>query len=233
MGELLNSLEKQLYTDLILLCVLIATILVSIKAKKRFKILRYFPVYTVSFLIAIIVNRLSVTNHAPNKLFPLSTYLDYYLTLLELAIFSHFYYQLIQNRTVKMLIILSNLLFILFYVYMGISDKNFYDKGITERTQSVVYTVEGVILLILCSIYFFELFKNLPVVNLKNEPVFWVSVGLLFFMACTLPYSLMENYIEKYDSDLSFTLYSLFYIFYTILFIMIIRAYLCKPGATT
>ena len=233
MKELINTFDYRLNIDLILFCALFATIIVSIKNIKKFKILRYIPVYSVSFILGLVVNRFSKDYPVPSKLLPLSTYLDYFITLLELIIFSHFYHQLIESRTVKRLIIVSNSLFVLFYIYMGVSDENFFYKGITEGTQSTVYTVEGIILLILCSYYFFELFKKLPVVNLKNEPVFWVSTGLFFFMTCTLPYSLIENYIEKHYPDFSFMLYSLYYLFYIILFIMIIRAYLCKPGMTS
>lgn len=224
------SFAQQFYSDIILQCAVLATIVVSIKHKKKFRILKYFPIYAASFLIGLIFNRLCTTNHVPNMLFPVSTYLDYFLTLLELMIFSHFYYQLVKSHSLKTFIILSNSLFVLFFILMGVSDKNFYSKGISESTQSIVYTVEGIILLILCLFYFYELFKKLAVVNLKNEPVFWVSTGLLFFVACTLPYSLLENYMDRYYPNFSFMLYSLFYLFYTILFIMIIRAYLCKAG---
>jgi len=233
MGDQINTYDKQFYTDLILFCALLVTIFVSRKNKNRFRILKYFPIYAISFLVGIVVNRLSTINHVPNRLFPFATYFDFFFTLLELLIFSHFYHQLIKNRIVKKLIVVTNLLFVFFFIYMGVGDKNFYDKGISESTQSIVYTVEAIILLLLCSFYFFELFKKLPVADLKNEPVFWVSTGLFFFLVCTLPYSLMENYIDKYYPNMSFTLYSLFYVFYILLFIMIIRAYLCKPEAMT
>jgi len=227
-----TSFEDQFYTDIILQCALFATIVVSIKHKNKFRILKNFPVYSGSFLVVMIINRLCTNNHIPNLLFPLSTFLDYFFTLLELIIFSNFYHQLIKNHTVKRLIIVSNLLFVLFFIFMGVRDKNFYHQGISEKTQSIVYTVEGIILLFLCSFYYFELFKRLHVINLKNEPVFWVSTGLFFFVTCTLPYSLLENYIDKYYPNYSFMLYSLFYLFYILLFIMIMRAYLCKLEMT-
>ena len=232
MDEPINVFEKQFHTDLILLCTLFLTIFVSVKNKKRVRILKYFPLYAVTFSIGLIFNRLCVNNHVRNRLFPFSTYLDYFLTLLELIIFSNFYYQLIKNQIVKRFIILSNLLFVLFFILMRVSDKNFFEKGISESTQSIVYTLEAIILLILCLCYFYELFRKLAIVNLKNDPAFWVSTGLLFFMACTLPYSLLENYMDRYYPNSSHMLYSLFYLFYIMLFIMVIRAYLCNGEST-
>ena len=118
--------------------------------------------------------------------------------------------------------------FIFFFILMAITDKDFY-VHITEATQATVYTVESLILLSLCSYYFIELFKRTPVISLKNEPVFWVSIGLFFFMSCTLPYSLLENTIRKnYPDSFLATMYSIFHVFYALLFLMIIRAYLCK-----
>src|ERR1700752_2063239 len=130
MEEHINTFDKQFYTDLILLCSLVATIIVSGKNNKKFRILKYFPVYAVSFFIGLVINRLSTINHIPNMLSPFATYLDFFLTLLELLIFSQFYHQLIKNSTVKRLIIWTNVLFVLFFIYMGVSDKNFYAKGI-------------------------------------------------------------------------------------------------------
>jgi hypothetical protein len=143
-------------------------------------------------------------------------------------ILSRFYYRLIKSRQVKKSIIIINVLFALFFMYMGITDERIY-HGLSISTHSTVYTTEGVILLLICSFYFFELFQKTPFVNLRNEPAFWISTGLLFFMACTLPYSFLVNYIAKYYPHLLFVSYSIFYVFYILLFATIIRAYLGKP----
>ena len=158
----------------------------------------------------------------------LADYIDYSFTLIEMVTFSIFFYQLITKIIVKKLIIISNIFFSLFFIYMLTIDPGFY-ASISETTQSRVYTAEGVILLMICLFYFIDFFKKPPNLNLNNEPVFWVSTGLLFFLTCTLPYSLLENYIRKKFPDLILTSYSIFYIFYILLFLMIIRAYLCKP----
>ena len=109
---------------------------------------------------------------------------------------------------------------------MAVLDNHF-PNGTSEITQSKVYTVEAVLLLLICLIYFFQVFRELPYIDIKNESIFWISAGLLFFVTCTLPHSILENYIFKNHSSFSFSLNAIFYIFYTLLFLMIIRAYCC------
>ena len=202
------------------------------KKRKKFHQLKYIPLYVLSLLLVLFFNSMYSTtyiNRYQAKLFAgLADFLDYSFTLLELIIFSHFYYNLIINPTIKKLILLLNLIFIPFFVYMLIKDEKFY-KTISEITQNLVYTTEGIILLLICLSYFIELFKRPPHLNLKNDPVFWVSTGLLFFLSCTLPFSILETQIRKNHSDLIYWMYPIFYIFYILLFLMIIRAYLCKP----
>lgn len=236
MEHLIRNWQNQFYLSTLQDVVLIIALFVSIKNRKKFTILRYLPFYTFCLLAA----SLSMAsyyfakdeNFYLNFFFGFPEYVDYFFTLIELTIFSHFYFQLIENIIVRKVIITLNLFFIIFFIYMAVTDKNFY-QFISETTQSKVYTVESIILLFVSSFYFIELFKKLPFITLKNQPVFWVSTGVFFFMVCTLPYSLLENYIRKNYPSALMTSYTIFHVFYTLLFLMIIRAYLCKPEKTT
>ena len=233
MQHIIRDWQNQFYTSALLIIVLIIVIRTSIKHRKKFILLRYFPIYAAALLLDFVFLDLYYfakdANYHRDFFAALSSYIDYFFTLLELIIFSHFYYQVINNRIIKKLIFIFNILFILFFIYMATKDNYFY-KDISEATQSIVYTVESIVLLFLCSFYFIELFKRLPLMDLKNEPAFWVSTGVFFFMACTLPYSLLENHIRKNYPNSVMTSYSIFHVFYILLFVIIIRAYLCRPG---
>ena len=210
---------------------LIIVLIISLKHSKKFVILKYFPLYArclmLVFLSMVLYYIALDADYDSDFFLGLTTYLDNCFTLLELIFFSHFYYQYVTSPVVRKLIISVNISFIFFFVLMAISDNAFYTH-ITEATKAIVYTFEGVVLLLLCSYYFINLFKNTPVIKLKNEPVFWAPIGLFFFMSCTLPYSLLENTIRKnYPDSFLATTYSIFHVFYALLFLMIIRAYLC------
>ncbi len=230
MQNLIEFWKDYYYIEPILDIVLCVTLIISLKKRKKFNNLYYIPLYILSLLLVCIFNALhslSYAYHLQGLFRGFADYLDYIFTLTELIIFSHFYYNLTNNTTIKKLIVPINLGVFTFFVSLFITDKEFY-KSISEKTQNVTYTTEGVILLLLCLSYFIELFKKPPILKLKNEPAFWVSTGLLFFLACTLPFSLLENYIREQHSNLLFWTYPIFYIFYILLFLMIIRAYLCK-----
>jgi len=230
MQNLITIWEKSYYTEPLLMLVLSIALIIAIQKRKKYKILNRMPVYMISLLMVFISGAASDVKYHSKLFLGLSEYLDYGFTFVEMVTFSLFYYQLIGNIIVKKLIILSNIFFCLFFIYMFFMDKGFY-HNLSQVIQSEVYTIEAIILLMICLFYFIEMFKKLPYLNLKNEPVFWISTGLLFFLACTLPYSLLEGHLRR-TFQRSYPLYSIFYIFYIILFLMIIRAYLCKPAKT-
>jgi hypothetical protein len=93
----------------------------------------------------------------------------------------------------------------------------------------ILFCIQAVSLLIICAYYFINTFKKVQIVNLLTEPSFWIVTGLTFFMLSTLPFSLISASLIKKDWNLFVYLFSIFYIFYTILFIMILKGYLCKP----
>jgi len=236
MQEIIEDWHSHFYTSVVQLIVLIIVLIISLILRKKFKQLKYFPVYAITLLLDYLFLYLSYVakdvEYHSDFFRGFSAYVDYLFTLFELIIFSHFYYYVINAIIVKKLILIVNILFAIFFIYMAVNDKYFYPT-ISEPTQSIVYTVESIILLFLCSVYFLETFKKIPVVDLKNEPAFWISTGVFFFMACTLPFSLLENHIHKNYPNSLLTSYTIFHVFYILLFLMIFRAYLCKPGKTT
>ena len=230
MQRLIQVWEKSFYTELLLILVLCLALMVSIRQRKKYEILKWLPIYIFTLLL-VYTSRAFFDRKQYPFLSKLGEYLDYAFTILEIVVFSIFYYQLIDSLIVKRLIIFLNIAFCLFSFYMFFTEQGFY-QTISQGIQSMVYTVEGIILLAMSLYYFKELFRKPPDLNLKNDPVFWISTGALFFFACTLPYSWVENFIGRNYFELYDAFYSIFYIFYILLFIMIIRAYLCKPGKT-
>lgn len=230
MKDLIRYWKVHYYTEPLLCIVLCITLLVSLKNKKKFSSLKYIPLYTITLLLVALCAIYNINRTVIFLFF--AHHLDYFFTLLELLIFSHFYYHLINNHPIKKAIILTNLASFILYIYLLLEDKDFH-VSISEKTQNIAYTVEGVILLLICLTYLTNIFKKPSYLNLKNDPVFWISTGLFFFLTCTLPFSILENYIDKNYLNSTAWLYSIFYIFYTLLFLMIIRAYLCKPETKT
>ena len=231
MKEIYQHWKDCFFTEAVLVGVLILTLIISLKNRKRHNTLRFFPIYTVCLLTVFISGYIVI--YSP-KLYSYSVttfnfinYIDYLFILIELSIFLHFFLSIVENRIIRRILIFLTVMFIPYYFIESYHDK-YFPRSISETTQSRVYTIESLILLLPCFAYFYELFKKPPVLNLKKEPAFWIVTGWSFFATCTLPYSLLENYLRKSHSSLMTELYSVFYIFYILLFIMIIKAYSCK-----
>ena len=64
------------------------------------------------------------------------------------------------------------------------------------------------------------------------EPSFWICSGVFIFMISILPYSLFSEYLCRYKHSVFRELLFILYIFYSVLLIMIIKAFLCKPAET-
>jgi len=226
MRTLLDYWNEQYYTQPLLLCVLFITLVISIRKRKKFPSLNYIPLYVISLLLPISGGPIfDLDLLSPNIKF--YHYLDYFFTLIELWVFSVFYHRTLKSKFVKKLIIQVNVWFVPLYIYYLVTDRLFY-HAISEETQSTVYTIEAFLIAVPCFNYFIELFKFPPTKSLRNDPAFWISTGILFFIVCTLPFSIIENHLAEIDLKATRRLYSLFFIFYVVLFCMIIRAYLCK-----
>lgn len=220
------------YTEPLLLVVLILALCISLKVRKGHRGLVLIPLY-ISFFIVEIVSDYAAAFLYYNKVFNVKKfnfvcYLDYILTLIELLTFIVFFHTEIGNKKSKKIILYTTFLYCLYFLVELFFDSEF-PTSVSDNTQSRVYTIEAIVLMGSCCFYFFELFKNFPFKNIKKEPSFWIATGLLFFLACTLPYSLIENYLRKNYYDLMLNFYSIFYIFYILLFCMIIKSYLCQP----
>jgi len=87
---------------------------------------------------------------------------------------------------------------------------------------------ESFFLVLPCLIYFYELFLTRNLRPLTGQPAFWVITGILFLNACEIPL-LVASKLLKESTHYFNEAFSLNYILYSILFGLLIRAYLCPP----
>lgn len=226
-----NKVTLTFITEMLLMAVLIVSLIISIKRRKKNKVLRFFPFYLGYILFVFICGDLSyfIAFKYDQKSIALAitSYTDYCSTLIEMLIFLHFFYSIIQNETIKRTVpIVGVCFFVLFFLAVPL-DK-FFPNGITEWTQSRVYTIEAAILMGYSAYSLIEIIRNRATGIEGLGANFWISVGYFLFAAGTLPYSIIEPLLRKRYPFLSTELYSVFYIFYIILFYFIVRAYLVK-----
>ena len=228
---ILKNWKAVFYTEPILLITLIAALIITLKFRNGQKSLTLIPFYIGLFIIEIFSEWLAAFVHYHQifnpKEFDFVSYLDYLLTVIELLTFVIFFYSEIKNNRSKNVLLILTLLFCIYSLLELLLNPEF-PRSVSDNTQSRVYTLEAIILLLGCTFYFIQTFRALPFTNIKREPSFWIATGLLYFFSCTLPYSLIENYLRENHYQLMLKFYSIFYLFYILLFYMIIKAYLCQ-----
>jgi hypothetical protein len=230
---LLKYWKWNYYTDGLVL--LMAIIAITIIAKNKHKTITIFKYYFTAFIIlksfyfshALFIAKTSFHS----TMVSIDYYADYLFTLFEFYTFALFFKIILQSG--YDLKILKFIFWLFTIVGFTILMKDIIFYGYPQKINlHFLFIFQAVCLLVPCTLYYIHLFKDEPTLNLLNESSFWIVTGLSFFMVCTLPYSFFIDYLLKTDSLLYGHLFSIFHIFYLLLFTMIIRAHLCKPIIT-
>lgn len=90
------------------------------------------------------------------------------------------------------------------------------------------YSIANFGLLIFCLFYYFNIFNNIPDLNLLNDASFWIITGVFFAMSVHLPSFFFMSYLyDKIFMDSYRPLMSIPRICYGIMHLFFIKAYLC------
>jgi hypothetical protein len=165
-----------------------------------------------------------------NIQFKMTVYADFAFTIFESLLFLNFFKTVFVQPKILIAIALLQLLFLSLSIFLLISDVSLFHT-IQVNTLQNLYVYQSILLLIPCSLYFTKIFLRMPRIVLQETPAFWITSGLSLFIVCTLPLSLILNYLEQTDPWTYSMLYSIFNIFYCFLFVIITRAFFCSPSA--
>jgi hypothetical protein len=229
MDELLKYWKEHFYTEVVSYILAIVGFFISLRRNKLYPKLKplsfFFLAYflDVSFIYGIVA---TVSDpHLIDWGVGLADFID---TIIEFLVFVF----VIKNHTVSIRI--SKALKSLLFLFPGIAIVYFlYYIMKNDRPNQFflqnIFTIQASFLIVASVLYYVDVFKKEPKSNLISEPSFWVVTGLAFFMLSTLPFSILGLYLIKINYVLYSHLFSIFEVFYWILFLMIIKAYFCKP----
>ncbi len=152
---------------------------------------------------------------------------NYVVSLIELFVFLYYFHFIIQTKKLKFALGLIGLIIGMFFL-LRLFLLLLFTNSLTVTPLHNFYVIESLVLLFCCICYFVELFKSPPVLKLTDTFNFWVSSGLLFYLFGTFPITLITNYFFSTSTLLYENLFTIINIFYILMFLMIVRAYLCK-----
>jgi hypothetical protein len=230
MNEVTRFWSYTFYVPAISLFLSLAGLTISIFKWKEKKDLKLLPLFFLSYIIANTIILFQVFTKSVDR--PSSVRLthcsDFFDTIVEFLVFFLLIKGTISKKLQRLMLPLL-ILFIGLIVAIFFSSKKIFWE-IDQPFLQKIYTVEAVVLIICCVLYYIDLFTKKFIIILIKDSCFWVVTGLTFFMLCTLPFSIFGQYLVNADYYLYFQLFRIFEIFYCILFLMIIKGYLCKEA---
>lgn len=139
-------------------------------------------------------------------------------TIFEICAFSLLILQYIVGAGRRLAIKLNLVLFVMVEIFFSL-------RALPPITSLQISLVEPVALALPGVIYFYELFTIVNPKALKDRPSFWIVSGILYLSVVSVISMLTFEYIGRFGGDA----YALGNIFYSILFVLFMRAYKCNP----
>lgn len=233
--KVVTNFSGPYYSAILMFVVELTALIIAVFYVRKSKIGRAFILYIAfDFLLLIIDKILPGFTGISKKDF--NIFLNYTNTIIaavELFVYYYFFYNTLQNKKSKIIILIltSSYSFVIFiYLINGFI-------FLTDRFNYISYllgAIEFIFLLPFCLLYFRQLLNNISTIKLFNRPSFWIVCGIFFFSFISAPFYLLVDYFKYYAPapKSQQLLAALYYIPFTINFIFLIKAFLCKKALT-
>lgn len=76
--------------------------------------------------------------------------------------------------------------------------------------------------------YFYQLFYSSGRIDLRREPAFWISIGIVFFFTCAVSVIGVINYVSTLPRNIAILLQKIFLLINAFFYIFFIIAFLCN-----
>ena len=161
------------------------------RRKRNLKYVDYCGLFlVVTFVVDGIAAFIMLTSSLESNLF-----LYHILTPIQLSLILMIYYNVIKNPAYKRIVLWLIPLFVI--VSMSIS----FTISFTDTLNTYSSLMKYVIVIISTLLYFFELMLITPYSKIYLQPIFWISVGLLFHSSLNILLEGFSNYLGTYSES--------------------------------
>lgn len=175
-----------------------------------------FVYLLVQCVVALLSTWLVKVVHVRNNL-----YLFHVLTPMEYALLAGLYARELHSRALRSVVRISIPVFLA--VALGLSI--FIQQIDTNNSYACILESVLLILWVLC--FLREVLLQQPVMQLYRYPMFWVSVGILFYFTGALLTEGLLNYLLRQAMDLALAVYQLEYLFKYLLLLLLLLGLQC------
>lgn len=190
--------------------------------KKKFSALKLFYIYPLASLLQIAIaiflypfvkrQIYKQVSHAAINIFMVT----------EFLLIFNFFKHVLESKAAQFIISIIAVTYFIVISIEWFALQYFYNFPVD------LFAVQAICILVPAFYYFFDLFKRPTKPNLLKDFSFWVSLSIIFYFSCTLPLFLLKDFAYKKDGIITeANLYSINFICYGIMFLLITKAYLC------
>jgi hypothetical protein len=197
--------------------ILIISVLIGIITLKKSSplYLKQFPFFLLIILIIELIGQLNQKRG--------NNVLLYNLTSIgEFCFYSFYFTQTILGKKIKKEISL----FIYLFTFFSFSNLFFFQGYYSFNTYT--YSIGCISIVILSSLYYYQLFKSSDNIDLLHEPSFWITTGLIFYYISSITIFGMLNYISILPKVIRNNLQQITLLINAFFYSLFIIAFLCK-----
>jgi hypothetical protein len=194
-----------LVPDISLILVVIACVVGAVRFTRLEPALRYLAFLLFFELFMEVASRILADQHRQNLfMMPIDT-------LVEFGLLALMYQQVFKNSS------LSRWLPAVAGVFALASLLSYAEPATLVQFNTVQRFVESFLVLGLVLLYFYTLLRELAIARLEQEPMFWVSVGLLLYFSGNVFIFISSNYVIQHSRELSMKLWNIHALLYLVL----------------
>jgi hypothetical protein len=215
------------YSELILFVIELITIFSGV-LRFREKVVKLFLIYLCVDLAVLTFYIWKKINHQADKSDDEIIIFNTLIDVIELWVYSLFFLWVIDNATVKKLIVWFNIIFLTFLIFFLTTKFRFLSNRF-DYISDILDVLELLFLIPPCIVYYFQLLKIKSDIPLFKRPSFWIITGIFFYSLFEIPFLLIQKYIQEIDLSYKFLLAALFYYLPIIINnLFLLKGFLCK-----
>jgi hypothetical protein len=232
---LLNELDKSFYTMPLMIVLNMLFLIVALRKRPTEKVYTIFIIYGALFLVENIAgiclslfDKMLIKNSSFTT--TVSAYSVLCFVLIEFIVFYSFFFYQFNNKRIQNKIAVTGKIYAAAAVLLTLYASIFPFALTIKNLTAYIYVTSSILILIPAFYFFYTLFIEPPVKNLLQEPSFWITTGIAFLHSLNIPLFLIENYFLKKFITVWYSMYSINYIAYCFLFILLIISLVCDKG---
>ena len=233
--KLFHLFQKHYYGDLILAVVEVVAITVGLIYARRDSVARVLIAYIFLDLVVLLTGWW-ILCFSSYKIVKEHNFIDItnsLISLVELLSYYYFFSTVLTSKKELKLLRIQAIVFTLLFLLLMTTQLHFLFERFAYASN-LLSVIGFFFLLIPCAFFYMKLLTDNPTDELFRRPSFWITTGIFSYSLFSIPYYLIDRLLIGNNYPYRYIVSSIFFFLpFTINFIFITRAFLCKKALTT